>query len=166
MALYEIVKPYDVRRRVAIEFDPDEGMTEQHHKDQCDVNTIMAKYIKTGLIDHVQQYAGEYMDLASDPDFHTSMNKVKAAEAMFLTVPAAVRAVFDNDPGKFLEFVTDPDNIDEIREMGLAPQPEAVPPVGAGAEQPPVAGEAAAPSPKGEKKPASKPATPPEGEKA
>ena len=39
---------------------------------------------------------------------------------MFLDLPAKVRDRFKNDPGQFLEFATDPSNVDELVKMGLA----------------------------------------------
>ena len=99
-----------------------ETMTQQHMAEACDINNIMARYEETGLIDHLNQYQGEYGDFTVMPDFHTAMNKIKAAEEMFLTLPAKVREKFENDPGSFVEFATNEDNLDEMRELGLAPK--------------------------------------------
>ena len=45
--------------------------------------------------------------------------------ARLLLLPASVRARFDNDPSKFVEFATDEANLAELRSLGLL-SPEAV----------------------------------------
>lgn len=100
----------------------EETMTQQHMAEATDINNIMKKYEATGLLDHLNQYQGEYGDFTVMPDFHTAMNKIKDAEEMFLTIPASIRDKFENDAGKFVEFASNPENLDELREMGLAPQ--------------------------------------------
>ena len=97
-----------------------ESRTKSDMAPQCDVNNIMAKYARTGLVDHVARHQGQYGDF-SEIDFHTAMNTVIEAEEMFLTLPAKVRAEFNNDPGAFLTFMDDPSNEDKARELGLLP---------------------------------------------
>ena len=55
------------------------------------------------------------------------MNMVIAARESFMELPSAIRKRFDHDAGKFLEFVTNPDNADDLVEMGLARAPEPPP---------------------------------------
>ena len=98
-----------------------ESMTQQHMKDECDINNIMAKYQKTGLITHVAKYEGNYDDFTVMPDFKTAMDTMMAAQDMFLTLPSDVREKFDNDPGTFVEFATDSCNYEEMVELGLVP---------------------------------------------
>ena len=81
----------------------------------------MAKYQKTGLLAHVNRHHGNYGDFMQATDYHTAHNQMLAAEEAFLSVPAKIRATFENDPGKFLEFCQNPDNLDEMREIGLLP---------------------------------------------
>ena len=93
-------------------------MTRQSCKDECDINQIMSQFRKTGIATHVALYQGEYGEF-TDMDFHEAMNTVIAAEEMFETVPAEIRERFGNDPGKFLEFVSDDANRAEMEEIGL-----------------------------------------------
>jgi hypothetical protein len=39
---------------------------------------------------------------------------------MFMSLPAKIRSRFQNDPGAFLDFVQNPENRDEMIELGLA----------------------------------------------
>lgn len=98
----------------------DQSMTKQSMKKESDINFIVAKYRKTGLIDHLAVHQGDYGEFEAI-DFHEAMLAVRDAEEMFLTVPSDIRKEFANDPGLFLNFVTDPANLDKMREMGLAP---------------------------------------------
>lgn len=107
-------------RSADIDFDPDSGRTRQSMKDECDINKIMGRYLKTGLLTHVNEHQGDYGEFVQ-VDFHEAMNTVIAAQEMFGTVPSNLREKFGNDPGRFLDFVTNPDNREEMRELGLLP---------------------------------------------
>lgn len=100
------------------------SMTKQSFKDEVDINNILAKYQKTGLLDHVATYGGSYGDMPTHDDFHEAMNIVTNANSMFADLPATVRERFDNDPAKFLDFVSDPENREALVEDGLIPEPE------------------------------------------
>ena len=104
-------------------------MTKTDYQTEADINNIMAKYLRTGLVDHFSLYEGQYGEFM-EIDYHTAMNAVTSAQQMFDTVPSKVRGRFENDPAKFLAFVSDPSNLEEMREMGLAaperPGPSAV----------------------------------------
>ena len=107
----------------------DKSLARQSMKQEADINYIVRKYQKTGVIEHLKKYEGEYGQFDAI-DFHEAMNVVAEANSMFETVPSEIRARFDNDPGKFLDFVTDEKNRDEMVELGLARRPEVVDPPG------------------------------------
>ena len=109
-------------------FAPIEGpsMTREEFADECDINQIMRKYEKHGVITHVARSQPRYVDFADAPDFQSAMNQLIEAEAAFMTLPARVRKEFDNDPTLFVEYASDPDNLEQMREWGLAP-PEKAP---------------------------------------
>ena len=48
-----ITTPIQYRRKVVVRFEEGTGRTEQAHKDEVDIHSIMARYRKTGLISHV-----------------------------------------------------------------------------------------------------------------
>lgn len=113
--------PFDPRDRYFANFDS-EIMTEQHHKASCDVNNILAKYRKTGLLEHANQYQGQYGDFTSVEDYHTSINAVMRANAMFEALPSNIRTRFSNDPAEFLGFVQNDANRQEAIDLGLIPK--------------------------------------------
>ena len=113
---------YDKKRngKSDVDFSKDAGLTRQAHKDECDINVIMGKYLQTGLIAHVNQFEGRYGDFAAI-DFAEAMATVTEAQEMFMTIPSDIREQFGNDPGNFLEFATNPENQGKLEELGLLP---------------------------------------------
>lgn len=107
----------DPLRRQLLGFD--EGRTKQQFKDECDINNIMKKYERNLLLDHVNRFNGQYADVTGDVDYQTALNTIISAEEAFFSIPAKIRARFENDPQRFLEFVSDPSNREELGKMGL-----------------------------------------------
>ena len=93
-------------------------VTKQSFKDDCDINLIMAKFVKTGVMTNIRDSEPEY-GFASSDDFRESMEIVSKANSMFESMPSKIRNQFRNDPAQFLDFVQDSKNSDEMAEMGL-----------------------------------------------
>lgn len=109
--------------------------TKQSFVGECDINNIIKHFKLTGQIRHINAKAsqGAFTDLPPQQDFQEALNTVLAAEDSFASLPAHVRARFQNDPAQFLGFVGDPANQDEMIKLGLAkdnrpPAPSAPPP--------------------------------------
>ena len=88
--------------------------TQQSFKDETDINAIMAKYQKTGLIDHVNEHGAHYGDQPQAEDFHAAMNMVASTSSMFEELPSSTREQFDNDPAQFLEYLSDEERREEL----------------------------------------------------
>lgn len=100
-------------------FTTTDSRTEQSHKEECDINQILSKYIKTGVLAHQRQYSPQYGEFTST-DFHEAQNIIATASSMFAELPAQVRNKFDNDPALFLDFAGDENNMQSMVDMGLA----------------------------------------------
>lgn len=103
----------------------DASLTQQHQKDDADINTIVRRFGLTGELPsnlRLPQY-GDFIGIAS---YHDAMNKVLAAQAEFMKLPADLRAKFENSPEQFVEFCSDPENKEELIKMGLAVRRERV----------------------------------------
>lgn len=96
-----------------------ESITKQSQKDDCDINLIMARFVKTGVMEHQRIHGAEY-GFASADSFNESMQIVAKGKTMFEELPSSIRTKFENDPAKFLDFVQDENNRDAMQEMGLA----------------------------------------------
>ncbi len=114
---------YREHERVTLDFK-EKSRAKQSFKDECDINNIMKKYEKTGLVAHTARYQGRYEDVTTAVDLHTAMDICASAEEAFMSLPASIRKRFENDAGKFLDFVQDPENLEEVRSMGLGRPPE------------------------------------------
>ncbi len=116
--------------RVQVRF-PLPSLAKQSFKDECDINTIMARFEKTGLLDHTSKYRGRYEDVSTAVELHEALETCKNADDAFSTLPASIRKRFKNDPEEFLGWVLDPENATEVAEAGLGKEidPWALPPV-------------------------------------
>ena len=113
--------PFSVRKpqdRPSITF-PEEGLTEQHHLEDVLIRNILLQYRETGVIKHVNRFQGTYGDFISAPDFKEAQDAIAHAKSMFETVPAHIREQFDNLPERFLDFMQNPDNAEDIEALGL-----------------------------------------------
>ncbi|WNK13684.1 MAG: internal scaffolding protein [Microvirus sp.] len=108
----------DVSRATGLEcLDP--TLTQQQFADEADINTIVNKFLRTGVMpDEVS--LPRFGDFTTTVDnYHDALNLVIAADEAFSELPAKIRARFDNDAGKYVDFFNDPKNRAEAEELGL-----------------------------------------------
>jgi len=106
----------------------DATLTQQHFKDECDINNILRQFNVTGLLPE-SPLSPRYGDFTGISDYHTALNQVIAAEDEFMRLPAELRARFENDPAKLIEFIDNSENLDEAINLGLVNKPENLPQV-------------------------------------
>lgn len=100
--------------------------TKQSFKAECDINNIIKKYDKTGLLTHVNHAIAQYGDFTETNEFQDALNLVETSKRNFSQIPSEIRNRFGNNAGIFLEFATNPKNIDEMVSLGLAIKPEII----------------------------------------
>lgn len=123
-----IKKPYAKHERQRFDTGSD-SRAKQSFKDESDINNIMAKYLKTGVLDYVKENAGQYLDLPEGMDYQSAMNITIAAGEAFDNLPGSIRKRFDNNAVEFLDFMNDEDTLEEQVELGLREKmPEEVEP--------------------------------------
>ena len=101
------------------------SLAQQHFKDECDINNILRQFNITGLLPE-QPLSPRYGDFTGIGDYHTALNRVMAAQDEFDALPALIRARFDNDPSKLIEFLENSENRPEAEELGLVEKVAAV----------------------------------------
>ena len=106
-------------RKLCPVVDCGEGLTEQTHKNQCDINVILADYARTGFIRHAKDNQGRYDDV-SQIDFQQAMITVANVKNMFEGLPSEVRKEFGHDAGQFLGYVQDPKNAEALEQRGIS----------------------------------------------
>ena len=107
----------------------DASLAQQHFKDECDINNILRQFNVTGLLPEAT-LSPRYGDFTGIGDYHSALNQVIAAEDEFMSLPATLRARFENDPALLIEFLNNPENYDEAISLGLVDKkPEVMPQV-------------------------------------
>lgn len=104
-----------------------ESLTKQAFKDQVNINKIIAKYNKTGMINHLSSRPGFYGDVSHIRSYQESLAVVQEAQELFAGLSAEVRARFGNDPEQMIVFLSDEKNRDEAVKLGLVKGPEPEP---------------------------------------
>lgn len=118
---------YDVDQasdEAGLDCSKDKGRVQQSFEDETNINVIVARVFKTNEFPQnvPMVFDGDFVDA---PDFETSMQLIVKAREGFDAMPAKIRSRFDNDPSKFVKFVSDPANFDEAVSFGMI-RPEVV----------------------------------------
>lgn len=98
------------------------SLTQQHFKDEADINMIIARYNRTGfLVDPTAPRSGSAMfgDFSEVKDFQSAQNAICAATEAFGELDSKIRRRFNNDPGQLIAFLDNPDNYEEGVKLGL-----------------------------------------------
>lgn len=117
--------------RTKIIFDPESSMTKQEFKDQCDVNLLVAAFMRTGDASLLEKARGSYLDMTAIPaSYQDALNLVIEARNTFDLLPAAVRAQYNNDVQTFLDAAYhDPDAVFGTKPHPAPPQDPSATPV-------------------------------------
>lgn len=94
------------------------SLTQQQFKNSVNINTIMAKAKKTGVLP-VRTNQPYFGDFSIVTNYKEMLDKVLAIDELFMQLPSKVRNKFANNPEEILTFLQDPKNEDEAREIGL-----------------------------------------------
>lgn len=101
--------------------------TKQSFRDQVNINKILARNRRSGMIDHVSGKTPFYGDVSSIGSYQESLNVVKQAQDLFMGMSSDVRSRFENDPTKMIKFLADPKNLDEAIKLGMVVKRPGVP---------------------------------------
>lgn len=128
--MYTDEKGKQIRNRVVLKCDQDENRTEQSHKKEVDINTIVKRHgmdmiAKTALL-QTPEYS---MDEIPTNDFHEAMIIIAKAQQTFEQMPSEIRKEFHNNPAEYMDYIHNPDNKDALIERGWAKGPEEITPV-------------------------------------
>lgn len=116
----KFISAYSKKQKIQTTFSG-EGRTKQAHKAECDINQILARFKRTGVLDFQQKHAPQYGDVSAI-DFQEAQLLIAEAKGMFMAMPSHLRSRFDNDPAKFLAFMEDKRNLNEALDLGLVTQ--------------------------------------------
>lgn len=105
----------------------DKSLAVQSQADEADINTIVRRFGLTGELPVDQRVALPEDVFFDDVNYRDCLDLVNAANRSFMTLPASVRSRFNNDAALFVDFASDPANLEECRKLGLAPAAPAAP---------------------------------------
>lgn len=99
------------------EKDYSDGRTKQAFKDQADINKIIARVQVGETISHLAKYGATYGDFSDVDDLLQAHERLKAGRRIFDELPSEIRREFENDIGRFFNFVNNPANVDKLPEI-------------------------------------------------
>lgn len=110
---------------VVVVFTGNETYTQQHFKDEVDINTIMRRF---GATDQIPKFMpnGVYGDFTGIEDYYGALERIERANEGFMKLPAEVREKFGNDAGRLIDLAQRVSE-DELGNI-LFPVPEPVRP--------------------------------------
>jgi len=118
-----------IRNRIQLTIPKDEVIrVEQSHRDEVNINNIVKRHgmdliAKTAAL---QQFT---YDNNPNNDFQETMNMILKAKDSFSSVPSEIRKQFDNSPAKFMDFIHNEQNQQQLIDWGLAKAPETPQPI-------------------------------------
>lgn len=115
---------YENRKIQQLDCSVEPTITQQQFKDECDINNILKRYEKHGILPDLIKENPRYGDFSEVPTYQDALNTIHIAETQFMALPASTRQKFSNNPAQFLEFVHNPANIEEMVKLGLATAPK------------------------------------------
>lgn len=119
------------------------SMTQQHFKDETMIDNILQKYAETGFLTDpfTPKRPIQFGDFSDVKDFQTAQNAIALATEYFESLPASVRASFNNSPQEFLNALNDPEQRSKLEELGFVAPEEAKAPEPKASESAPVVDE-------------------------
>lgn len=93
------------------------SLTRQSEAKDADINNIVARFTQTGMVPVVE--AGRFADVSEVGDFRAVRDHINAVTDEFMQLDARVRARFDNDPARLIDWLADPANEAEAEKLGL-----------------------------------------------
>nr|WAE43318.1 MAG: internal scaffolding protein [Microviridae sp.] len=120
----------------------DPSLAQQHFKKECDINEILDKYQRTGVLPDGldSRPVPSYSDTTGVGDFSKLQQTLVDAQGLFAALPVTLRSRFHNEPSELMAFVANASNHDEAVKLGLiTPKPVVVPSDASGVVSAPVA---------------------------
>lgn len=105
-----------------INFADQVSATSQEFLDDCDINTIMRRFVSRGILPSGNPKRPLYGDFMNVGDYLEAQQRFITAQEQFLTLPARLRHQLNNSPAEFLVWIADPANRKAATDLGLIQQ--------------------------------------------
>lgn len=108
-----------------IDFTNSPSLTKQSDAIDSDINSLFARFERTGQLPNMILQDGVYGDFSNVVDYQKAVEIVTHASKQFEALDVSIRNRFNNNAAEFLAFATDPANMDELEKMKLL-KPEVI----------------------------------------
>lgn len=108
--------------KVVVDTRGDPVRTKQSFRTEADINWIVARYQRTGMLTDpgkVSRREAIFADFSEVGDFQDAQERIIKGREAFDSLSAEVRRRFDNEPGKLLDFMADEANLKEAQDLGI-----------------------------------------------
>ena len=110
------------------------SLTVQSMTEDADINVLMRRMGVTGKMPENVRIP-TYGDFSEITDYRGALEAVRAAHDAFMEIPAELRARFDNDPQRYMDWCADPASRPEMQKLGML-KAQPTPPPATGVPQP------------------------------
>lgn len=93
--------------------------TDQSDKDMVNINSIMSRYRKTGLLPQFKEKVAQYIDTTQIPSYMDAHEQISRANEMFMQLPSDVRKLMDNNPANLEKVLQDEKYHDLLVDYGI-----------------------------------------------
>lgn len=100
----------------------EQKITDDTFKNECDINYIMKKYQQTGVLPHTADKMAQYLDVSDVPSLEQAYEQIQQAQELFMELPSALRKRLNNDPRNLVDYISDPENKQELIKLGVLNQ--------------------------------------------
>lgn len=94
-------------------------MTQQHMAAETDINNIVSKYLKTGVLGNPTNPRRAMFGDFTSVDYQNMQNQIADIDNEFSALPSRLRKKFGNDPYQLVRWIEDPRNYAEAVKLGL-----------------------------------------------
>lgn len=85
---------------VQLAIPPEDSLTQQQFKDECDINRIVQNAQRGIAPKYLARGTPQYGDFSNVPDLPQAYEKIRKAEEAFMNLPAQLRLELNNDPAQ------------------------------------------------------------------
>lgn len=98
------------------------SLTVQGDHDLAEIHSIISRHTANEIFNNFVHDVDNdgVIDVADIPNYFEGLTNVRKAEEQFARLPSRIRKEFGNNCHKFVDFCTDPKNMDRMVELGLA----------------------------------------------
>ncbi|ALS03800.1 VP3 [Gokushovirus WZ-2015a] len=117
MKKVKVYSAFDRPDHEGYDFFDEMSPVQQHFRDQSDINFIVNYWSRTGNFSSVNPIPARYVDCTAVQDYQNALDTLCKADEILEAMTPQQRLRFHNDPIAFIEYFSDPANIDELKAL-------------------------------------------------